>query len=208
VASVPPQGGRKHPHQEFIQIDTTNLLFICGGAFAGLEKIIESRIGRKGVGFGADVRRAGDKDLGEVLVKVLPEDLLKFGLIPEFVGRLPVLAPVSNLDREALVRILVEPKNAIVKQYQRMIELDDVELEFTHDALEAVAEQALLRGTGARGLRAILEEVLLNVMYDLPSRTDIGKCVIDRTVVEDKVNPTLVPRAETPRATRPRRAAS
>jgi ATP-dependent Clp protease ATP-binding subunit ClpX len=208
VASVPPQGGRKHPHQEFIQIDTTNVLFICGGAFAGLEKIIESRIGRKGVGFGADVRRSEDKDLGEVLAKVLPEDLLKFGLIPEFVGRLPVIGPVSNLDREALVRILVEPKNAVVKQYQRMIELDDVELEFTQDALEAVAEQALLRGTGARGLRAILEEVLLNVMYDLPSRSDVGKCVIDRQVVEDKVNPTLVPRAETPRAQRPRRAAS
>jgi ATP-dependent Clp protease ATP-binding subunit ClpX len=208
VASVPPQGGRKHPHQEFIQIDTTNILFICGGAFAGLEKIIETRIGRKGVGFGADIRRADDKDLGEVLAKVLPEDLLKFGLIPEFVGRLPVIGPVSNLDREALVRILVEPKNAIVKQYQRMIELDDVELEFTQDALEAVAEQALLRGTGARGLRAILEEVLLNVMYDLPSRSDIGKCVIDRKVVEEKVNPTLVPRAESPRATRPRRAAS
>jgi ATP-dependent Clp protease ATP-binding subunit ClpX len=208
VASVPPQGGRKHPHQEFIQIDTTNILFICGGAFAGLEKIIENRIGRKGVGFGADVRRAGDKDLGEILAKVLPEDLLRFGLIPEFVGRLPVLGPVSNLDRDSLVRILVEPKNAIVKQYQRMIELDDVELEFTQDALEAVAEQALLRGTGARGLRAILEEVLLNVMYDLPSRSDIGKCVIDRNVVEEKVNPTLVPRAETPRATRPRRAAS
>jgi ATP-dependent Clp protease ATP-binding subunit ClpX len=208
VASVPPQGGRKHPHQEFIQIDTTNILFICGGAFAGLEKIIETRIGRKGVGFGADIRRADDKDLGEILSKVLPEDLLKFGLIPEFVGRLPVIGPVSNLDREALVRILVEPKNAVVKQYQRMIELDDVELEFSADALEAVAEQALLRGTGARGLRAILEEVLLNVMYDLPSRSDIGKCVIDRQVVEDKVNPTLVPRAETPRATRPRRAAS
>jgi ATP-dependent Clp protease ATP-binding subunit ClpX len=208
VASVPPQGGRKHPHQEFIQIDTTNILFVCGGAFAGLEKIIESRIGRKGVGFGADIRRADDKDLGEVLAKVLPEDLLKFGLIPEFVGRLPVIGPVSNLDREALVRILVEPKNAVVKQYQRMIELDDVELEFTQDALEAVAELALLRGTGARGLRAILEEVLLNVMYDLPSRTDIGKCVIDRDVVREKVNPTLVPRADTPRATRPRRAAS
>jgi ATP-dependent Clp protease ATP-binding subunit ClpX len=208
VASVPPQGGRKHPHQEFIQIDTTNILFICGGAFAGLEKIIESRIGRKGVGFGADIRRADDKDVGEILSKVLPEDLLKFGLIPEFVGRLPVIGPVSNLDRDALVRILVEPKNAVVKQYQRMIELDDVELEFTHDALEAVAEQALLRGTGARGLRAILEEVLLNVMYDLPSRSDIGKCVIDRQVVEEKVNPTLVPRAEAPRATRPRRAAS
>src|SRR5438874_1206251 len=145
VASVPPQGGRKHPQQEYVQVNTKDILFICGGAFAGLEKVIESRIGRKGVGFGADIRRAEEKDLGDILARVLPEDLLKFGLIPEFVGRLPVLGPVSNLDREALVRILVEPKNAIVKQYQRMIELDDVELEFTQDALEAVAEQALLR---------------------------------------------------------------
>src|SRR2546422_3044105 len=202
TASVPPQGGRKHPHQEFIQIDTSNILFICGGAFAGLEKIIESRIGRKGVGFGADIRRADDKDLGEILARVLPEDLLKFGLIPEFVGRLPVIGPVSNLDRDALVRILVEPKNAVVKQYQRMIELDDVELEFTNDALEAVAEQALLRGTGARGLRAIMEEVLLDVMYDLPSRKDVGKCVIDKETVLEKVNPTLIPRtAERPKRT-------
>ena len=208
IASVPPQGGRKHPHQEFIQIDTTNVLFICGGAFAGLEKIIEARIGRKGVGFGADVRRSEDKDIGELLARVLPEDLLKFGLIPEFVGRLPVIGPVSNLDRESLVRILVEPKNAVVKQYQRMIELDDVELEFTDDALSAVADQALLRGTGARGLRAILEEVLLSVMYDLPSRDDVAKVVIDRAVVLDKVNPTLVPRTATTSQPRPRRAAS
>jgi ATP-dependent Clp protease ATP-binding subunit ClpX len=208
VASVPPQGGRKHPHQEFIQIDTTNILFICGGAFAGLEKIIESRIGRKGVGFGADIRRSDDKQLGEVLSKVLPEDLLKFGLIPEFVGRLPVIGPVSNLDRDALVRILVEPKNALSKQYQRFFDLDDVELEFTDDALESVADQALLRGTGARGLRAILEEVLLNVMYELPSRSDVGRCVITRQVVLEKVNPTLVPRSEAPKATRPKRAAS
>ena len=209
TASVPPQGGRKHPHQEFIQIDTTNILFICGGAFAGLDKIIESRIGSKGVGFGADLRRRNDKDLGAILSKVLPEDLLKFGLIPEFVGRLPVIGAVSNLDQEALVRILMEPKNALVKQYHRIFELDDVELEFTEDALEAISEQALLRGTGARGLRAILEEVLLNVMYDLPSRQDIGKCVIDRSVVMQKVNPTLVPRTEPSRpANRPRRAAS
>jgi len=208
VASVPPQGGRKHPHQEFIQIDTTNILFICGGAFAGLERIIESRIGRKGVGFGADIRRADDKDLGMILSQVLPEDLLKFGLIPEFIGRLPVIGAVSNLDSEALVRILVEPKNALVKQYKKFFEFEDVELEFAEDALEAVAEQALLRGTGARGLRAILEEVLLHVMYDLPSRSDIGKCVIDRSVVEQKVNPTLVPRTELPRQQRPRRAAS
>ncbi len=209
TASVPPQGGRKHPHQEFIQIDTTNILFICGGAFAGLEKIIESRIGSKGVGFGADLRRRDERDVGAVLSKVLPEDLLKFGLIPEFVGRLPVIGAVSNLDQEALVRILMEPKNALIKQYHRIFELDDVELEFSPDALEAISEQALLRGTGARGLRAILEEVLLNVMYDLPSRQDIGKCVIDRSVVLQKVNPTLVPRTEQPRpANRPRRAAS
>jgi ATP-dependent Clp protease ATP-binding subunit ClpX len=208
TASVPPQGGRKHPHQEFIQIDTTNILFICGGAFAGLEKIIENRIGRKGVGFGADIRRAGEKELGEILSRVLPEDLLRFGLIPEFVGRLPVIGPVSNLDKHALVRILVEPKNALAKQYQRIFEFEDVTLEFEPDALEAVAEQALLRGTGARGLRAILEEVLLNVMYELPSRTDVGTCVITREVVEEKVLPTLVPRIEEPKATRPRRAAS
>src|ERR687886_783783 len=205
TASVPPQGGRKHPHQEFIQIDTTNILFICGGAFAGLERIIESRIGHKGVGFGAELRRSSERDLGAILAQVLPEDLLKFGLIPEFVGRLPVIGAVSNLDKEALVRILVEPKNALVKQYKKSFQLDNVELEFTPDALEAVSEQALLRGTGARGLRAILEEVLLNVMYDLPSRQDIGKCVIDRSVVLQKVNPTLVPRSEPERpSARPR----
>jgi ATP-dependent Clp protease ATP-binding subunit ClpX len=208
TASVPPQGGRKHPHQEFIQIDTTNILFICGGAFAGLDKIIQSRVGRKGIGFGAAVERA-DKGADELLQQVLPEDLLKFGLIPEFVGRLPIIRAVSNLDAEALVRILIEPKNALVKQYQKMFEYDSVELEFSDDALEAVAEQALLRGTGARGLRAIVEEVLLEVMYDLPSRTDIGKCMIDRAVVLEKVNPTLVPRNESgTKAERPRRAAS
>ncbi|HEX6595345.1 MAG TPA: ATP-dependent Clp protease ATP-binding subunit ClpX [Acidimicrobiales bacterium] len=210
TASVPPQGGRKHPHQEFIQIDTTNILFICGGAFAGLERIIESRIGHKGVGFGAELRRSSERDLGAILAQVLPEDLLKFGLIPEFVGRLPVIGAVSNLDKEALVRILMEPKNALVKQYRKFFEFDGVELEFTDDALETVAEQALLRGTGARGLRAILEEVLLNVMYDLPSRSDIGKCVIDRSVVLKRVNPTLVPRGDAERTSspRPRRAAS
>ncbi|MBI2711197.1 MAG: ATP-dependent Clp protease ATP-binding subunit ClpX [Actinobacteria bacterium] len=206
-ASVPPQGGRKHPHQEFIQIDTTNILFICGGAFAGLEKIIENRIGAKGVGFGADIRRSEEKDVGALLQQVLPEDLMKFGLIPEFIGRLPVLGAVSNLDREALCRILVEPRNALVKQYKKFFEFENVELEFSDDALEAVADQAILRGTGARGLRAILEEVLLNVMYDLPGRDDVARCVIDRSVVLDKVNPTLVPRTAT-RAQRPRRAAS
>jgi len=207
TASVPPQGGRKHPHQEFIQIDTTNILFICGGAFAGLDKIIESRIGRKGVGFSAEVRSIDERDTGELFAQVLPEDLLKFGLIPEFIGRLPVIGAVSNLDRDALVRILVEPRNALVKQYRKFFEFEDVELEFTDDALCAVADQALLRGTGARGLRAILEEVLLATMYELPSRTDIGKVVIDADVVREKVNPTLVPRSAAP-AQRPRRAAS
>mgnify|MGYP000960048178 CR=1 FL=1 len=207
VASVPPQGGRKHPHQEFIQVDTTNILFICGGAFAGIERIIENRAGAKGVGFGADIRKAEEKDMGEVLTSVLPEDLLKFGLIPEFIGRLPVIGAVSNLDREALVRILVEPRNALAKQYKKFFEYENVDLEFTDDALEAIADQAILRGTGARGLRAILEEVLLNTMYDLPGRDDVEKCVIDAKVVQDKVNPTLVPRGER-RTQRPRRAAS
>jgi ATP-dependent Clp protease ATP-binding subunit ClpX len=196
TASVPPQGGRKHPHQEFIQIDTTNVLFICGGAFAGLEKLIEGRIGRKGIGFGADVRKLEEKDIGGILGHVLPEDLLKYGLIPEFVGRLPVITHVHNLDRGALVKILTEPKNALLKQYKKFFEFDGVELEFTDDALEAVSEQSMLRGTGARGLRAILEEVLLNVMYDLPSEDNVGKCIITRDVVLERVNPTLVPRAK------------
>jgi ATP-dependent Clp protease ATP-binding subunit ClpX len=196
VASVPPQGGRKHPHQEFIQIDTTNVLFICGGAFAGLEQVIESRIGRKGVGFGAEVKPPREKDLSELHSQVLPEDLIKFGLIPEFVGRLPVVSNVEQLDRDALIRILTEPKNALVKQYCKFFEYDGVHLEFTPDALEAIADQALLRGTGARGLRAILEEVLLNTMYELPSLEDIGECVINGEVVREKVNPTLVPRAD------------
>jgi ATP-dependent Clp protease ATP-binding subunit ClpX len=209
TASVPPQGGRKHPHQEFIQIDTTNILFVCGGAFAGLDRIIESRLGRQGIGFRADIRRSEDRSEGDLLAQVLPEDLLKFGLIPEFVGRLPVIGAVSHLDREALVRILVEPKNALAKQYKRTFEFDNVELVFSEDALEAVAEQALLRGTGARGLRAILEEVLLEVMYDLPSRTDVSQCMIDRSVVLERVNPTLVPRVESAhKEARPRRAAS
>ncbi len=207
TASVPPQGGRKHPHQEFIQIDTTNILFICGGAFAGIENIIEARSGGRGVGFGADIRRANEKNLGAIYADVLPEDLMKFGLIPEFIGRLPVVGTVTNLDRTALIRILTEPKNALVKQYRKFFELENTELEFTEDALDAVADQALLRGTGARGLRAILEEVLLNTMYDLPSRDDVAKVVIDRDVVLEKVNPTLVPRTEAP-AQRPRRAAS
>ena len=175
---MPPQGGRKHPHQEFIQIDTTNVLFIVGGAFAGLEKIIESRIGRKGLGFGATLRSKSDLDTADVFADVMPEDLLKFGLIPEFIGRLPVITSVRNLDQDALISILTEPRNALVKQYERLFELDDVELEFTDDALEAIADQAILRGTGARGLRAIMEEVLLSVMYEVPCRKDVAQVVV------------------------------
>ncbi|MDZ4827670.1 MAG: ATP-dependent Clp protease ATP-binding subunit ClpX [Actinomycetota bacterium] len=192
TASVPPQGGRKHPHQEFIQIDTTNILFICGGAFSGLDKIIEGRVGSRGVGFGADVRRADEKNLGELLSGVLPEDLLKFGLIPEFVGRLPVTGVVHNLDKDALMRILIEPRNALIKQYQKFFHFDDVELVFSDDALVKIADEALKRGTGARGLRAILEEVLLEVMYELPSRTDVTKCVVDGDVVARKSTPALI----------------
>ncbi|MFM7826709.1 MAG: ATP-dependent Clp protease ATP-binding subunit ClpX [Acidimicrobiaceae bacterium] len=206
VASVPPQGGRKHPHQEFIQIDTTNVLFICGGAFAGLEQIIASRIGQKGVGFHAQVKSKSEKDPGELFAQVLPEDLLKFGMIPEFVGRLPMIGAVHSLDRSALMKILTEPKNALLKQYQKFFEFEDVELEFTTEALEAVADQALVRGTGARGLRAILEEVLLETMYDLPGRKDVAKVVIDVNAVNKVAAPTLVNRST--RVTRQRRAAS
>jgi len=196
TASVPPQGGRKHPHQEFIQIDTSNVLFIVGGAFAGLDKIIESRIGRKSLGFTADFSEEENTNPGDIFGKVMPEDLLKFGMIPEFIGRLPVITSVTALSEEALMQVLVEPKNALVRQYERLFGLDNVELEITEDALRAVAELAHLRGTGARGLRAIMEEVLLNVMYDVPSRTDIGKVVINRDTVLENVNPTLVPRKE------------
>jgi ATP-dependent Clp protease ATP-binding subunit ClpX len=192
VASVPPQGGRKHPHQEFIQIDTTNILFICGGAFAGLEKIVENRIGKKGVGFGADVRKPEDKDIGEILEQVMPEDLLKYGLIPEFVGRLPVIAAFHGLNEEDLIRILTEPKNALVKQYKKFFEFDGVELRFTEGALRAIARKATLRTTGARGLRAIMEESLLDVMYELPSRNDIIRCVVTKDTVEKGIEPTLV----------------
>ncbi|CAN5516056.1 ATP-dependent Clp protease ATP-binding subunit ClpX [soil metagenome] len=197
TASVPPQGGRKHPHQEFIQIDTGNVLFILGGAFAGLEKIIEARAGKQGLGFGAELHAA--KDANEHYEDVLPEDLMKFGLIPEFIGRLPVITTVSPLDRDSLVNILTEPRNALVKQYQRMFDIDGVELEFEEAAVEAIAEQALLRGTGARGLRAILEEVLLPVMFDVPSEEDIARVVITREVVLDNVNPTIVRREVTAR---------
>lgn len=196
IASVPPQGGRKHPHQEFIQLDTSNVLFICAGAFAGLEDVIANRVGKRGVGFGAELRSRDDQRPVELLSQVLPEDLIKFGLIPEFIGRLPIVATVDDLDQEALVRILTEPRNALSRQYARMFDMDGVELVFTPDSLDAIADQAIGRGTGARGLRAILEEVLLTTMYDLPSRTDVGRVLIDRQVVEDRVLPTLVPLSE------------
>ncbi len=191
VASVPPQGGRKHPHQEFIQIDTTNILFVCGGAFSGIDKIIEKRIGHKILGFGAEVTSNVQKDIGETLKNILPEDLLKFGLIPEFVGRMPIIVTLENLDENALMRILTEPKNALTKQYQRLFEMDGVELSFDEEALRAVAKKAIERKTGARGLRAILEDVMLDIMFDIPSRDDIGYCRITKDVI-DKVCPPLL----------------
>jgi len=194
VANVPPQGGRKHPHQEFIQIDTTNVLFICGGAFAGLDRTIQARVGKSGVGFGSNLRSITDRTVDDSFSAVMPEDMIKFGLIPEFIGRLPVITTVRNLDRDALVKILTEPRNALIKQYQRLFELDGVELEFDVGALESIADQAILRGTGARGLRAIIEEVLLSVMYEVPSNPNIARVLITREVVLEKVIPTLVPR--------------
>lgn len=194
VASVPPQGGRKHPHQEFIQIDTTNVLFIVGGAFAGLDKIIESRSGKTGVGFNAKLQDASEKNRKDIFADVMPEDLLKFGMIPEFVGRLPVLTSVENLDKPALMQILTEPKNALVKQYQRLFDLDDVALEFTPESLEAIAELALQRGTGARGLRAIMESVLLSVMYEVPSRSDVAKVIITKECIDENAAPTVLER--------------
>ncbi|UVS77619.1 MULTISPECIES: ATP-dependent Clp protease ATP-binding subunit ClpX [Actinokineospora] len=206
TASVPPQGGRKHPHQEFIQIDTTNVLFIVAGAFAGLEKIIQDRVGKRGLGFGAEIRSKVETDAAEIFAETMPEDLIKFGLIPEFIGRLPVVASVTNLDKTSLVRILTEPRNALVKQYKKLFEMDGVELEFTDTAMEAVADQAILRGTGARGLRAIMEEVLQSVMYDIPSRTDVAKVVITEQTVRENVNPTIVSRAPTRRERREKSA--
>ncbi len=194
VASVPPQGGRKHPHQEFIQIDTTNVLFIVGGAFAGLEKIIESRSGSAGVGFNATLKSTDAAAKMDIFADVMPEDLLKFGMIPEFIGRLPIVTSVEKLDKPALMQILTEPKNALVKQYERLFDLDDVELEFNQEALDAIAELALKRGTGARGLRAILESVLLGVMYDVPSRTDVAKVIITKECIQDGATPTFVKR--------------
>jgi len=192
VASVPPQGGRKHPHQEFIQIDTTNILFICGGAFEGVEKIIQNRVSKKVLGFGADISGREKKNLGEILRHILPEDLLKYGLIPEMVGRLPVIVTLDALDEEALVRILTEPRNALVKQYRKFFEMDSVDLEFADDALREVAKEAMQRKTGARGLRAIMEEIMLGVMYEIPSRDNISKCLVTKEAVVNKQEPLLV----------------
>ncbi|NOU95988.1 ATP-dependent protease ATP-binding subunit ClpX [Paenibacillus sp. LMG 31456] len=195
VASVPPQGGRKHPHQEFIQIDTTNILFICGGAFDGLEQIIKRRIGKKVIGFGTDGLKA-DLKPGEYLTMVLPEDLLRFGLIPEFVGRLPVISTLEPLDEAALVRILTEPKNALVKQYQKMLEMDNVTLEFNQEALDEIAREAIKRNTGARGLRAIIESIMLEVMYEAPSRTEVSNCVVTKEAVQAKTAPEITTKDE------------
>ena len=207
VASVPPQGGRKHPHQEFIQIDTTNVLFICGGAFAGLDSIIESRIGHKGMGFHATVLSKSERDPGELFAQVLPEDLLKFGMIPEFIGRLPMIGAVHSLDHEALMSILTEPKNALVKQYAKVFGFEDVELEIEPAALRAIADLALTRGTGARGLRSILEDVLLNTMYEVPGMGDVAKVVVTESSVTEKTAPLIVMRGSS-KAPRQRRAAS
>jgi ATP-dependent Clp protease ATP-binding subunit ClpX len=192
VANVPPQGGRKHPHQEFIQVDTTNVLFVCGGAFVGVDKIVEGRVGKTGIGFGAEIKSREDRRVGDLLALIQPEDLLKYGLIPEFVGRLPVVATLHDLDEAALVRILREPKNAIVKQYQKYFELEKVRLKFTDDAIAAVAREAMKRGTGARGLRAVLEEVMLEVMYELPSLPGLKECIITREVILNKDRPILI----------------
>jgi ATP-dependent Clp protease ATP-binding subunit ClpX len=192
VASVPPQGGRKHPHQEFIQIDTTNILFICGGAFAGIENIIQKRTGKKNMGFGADIRSNIKKDIGETLKDILPEDLLKFGLIPEFIGRVPIIVTLEQLTEEAMISILTQPKNALVKQYMRLFEMDNVELEFDEDALKEIAHLTILRNTGARGLRAILEDIMLPVMYEIPSREDVAKVIITKDAVLKHSEPILV----------------
>lgn len=192
VASVPPQGGRKHPHQEFIQIDTSNILFVCGGAFEGIDKIIQNRVGQKVMGFGADIKSREEKKIGEILNMILPQDLLKYGLIPEFVGRVPIIVTLDALDKTALVEILTEPKNALVKQYKKMFELDGVDLEFMEDALQSIAEEALHRDTGARGLRAIIEDVMLEVMYEIPSRIDVTKVLMTRDVIEKKEKPLVV----------------
>ncbi len=192
VANVPPQGGRKHPHQEFIQVDTTNILFIVGGAFDGLDKIIQSRVGKKAMGFGSDIKLQSKHTFGELLKELQPEDLLKFGLIPEFVGRLPVMVTLEELDEESLVKILTEPKNALVKQYKELFSMDDVELEFEEEALDTIAKKAIERKTGARGLRSIIEEAMLDIMFDMPNRDDIEKCIITKETIDKKGEPTLV----------------
>jgi len=192
IASVPPQGGRKHPHQEFIQLDTTNILFICGGAFDGVDKLIQNRIGNKSLGFGAEIRIKSEKKIGEILENIMPIDLLKYGLIPEFVGRMPIIVTLDALDEEALIRILTEPKNALVKQYQKLFELDGVTLEFKEEGLASISKEAIKRNTGARGLRAIFEDIMLDVMYEIPSRGDVTKCVITKDVVLRKEDPLLV----------------
>lgn len=192
VASVPPQGGRKHPHQEFIQLDTTNILFICGGAFDGIEKIIQNRTGKKVMGFGAEIKPKQEIRIGDILAQILPEDLLRYGLIPEFVGRLPIIVTLDALDEEALVRILTEPRNALVKQYEKLLDLDGVNLEFQMDALKSIAQEALRRKTGARGLRSILEDIMLEIMYDIPSSEDIAKCVITKDTIIKKEKPIVI----------------
>lgn len=192
VASVPPKGGRKHPHQEFINIDTTNILFICGGAFAGLEHIINARVGKKNLGFGADIRRKEEIDNEAVFAKVLPEDIMKFGIIPEFAGRMPVVVTLNPLDEAALVQILTEPRNALVKQYQRFLEMDGVDLEFEPGALTAIAEEALKRNAGARGLRSIIESTMRNVMYDVPSRDDVTKCIVTEATIRQHCEPQML----------------
>jgi len=202
VASVPPQGGRKHPHQEFLQIDTTNILFICGGAFGGLESVIENRIGKKTMGFGAEIKSKKERDMGELFGQLLPEDLLKYGLIPEFIGRVPVIAALSPLNEDALVSILTQPKNALTKQYSKLLEMDGVELQFEEDALREIAKLALERNTGARGLRAIVESAMMDVMFDAPSREDIRTCIITKDVIRNNAQPKLImdPKAALPAA--------
>jgi ATP-dependent Clp protease ATP-binding subunit ClpX len=192
VASVPPQGGRKHPHQEFIQIDTSNILFICGGAFEGIDKIIQNRVDERLMGFGAQIKSSKTIDIGNILNKILPQDLLRYGLIPEFVGRIPILVTLNALDKPALVEILSKPKNALIKQYKKLFEMDGVDLEFAEEAIQAIAEEALQRSTGARGLRAIVEEVMMEVMYEVPSRSDVTKVMVTKEVIEKKDKPLLV----------------
>jgi ATP-dependent Clp protease ATP-binding subunit ClpX len=192
IANVPPQGGRKHPQQEYVQVDTKNILFICGGAFVGLEKIVEERIGKKGMGFGAAIQGKSDRSIGSILSEIQPDDLIKFGLIPELVGRLPVVAPLHELDEKALMRILVEPRNSLIKQYQKYFELEKVKLTFTDDAIMAVARLAVKRETGARGLRSILEDLMLDLMYDIPSQSNISEVIINREAVIDHKSPILL----------------